>query len=146
MAYSSFKKNNSIMVGIDGSASSKVALEWAAEEAGTRGAELHVFHAWQFPSIAYTAYPGEVEDLEAAGTSILEEAKALMKSEYPDLKVHYHLSEGNPVSAITDFADKTDLVVVGSRGRGGFSSLVIGSVSTQLTHHCLVPLVIIHSA
>lgn len=136
-----------IVVGIDGSAASDRALHWAADEAKLRGAPLHIVHSWQFPPM-----PGSIEALEQASTSdlttrsreLLDGAAASVAGE--GLEVTTELSNDVPAAALLDAARDGAMLVVGSRGRGGFKGLVLGSVSQQCAHHASCPVVIVRSA
>ncbi|MEX0874103.1 MAG: universal stress protein [Actinomycetota bacterium] len=136
-----------IVVGIDGSLCSDRALRWAAEEAKLRGAPLHVVHSWQF-----SPTPDSIEALERASKSdfasgsrdLLERAAATVAGE--GLEVTTELSNDVPAAALLSAARDCELLVVGSRGRGGFKGLLLGSVSQQCAHHATCPVVIVRSA
>lgn len=134
-----------IMAGYDGSTSAKKALLWAAQEAELRKSELRVVHSWEYPTLPYGAYPSEGEDLEASAQEMLDAGVTFITEKFPNLKVTSQLTEGHPVVNLIKLSKSCDMLVVGSRGHGGFSTLVLGSVSSQLAHHCQLPLMIIHS-
>lgn len=136
--------HHKVLVGVDGSGPSHKALLWAASEAGMRASELVILHAWEFPGLPYGAYPTEAEDLESGAKAILSEAEELVKRHFPALSCSVVLAEGNAAAAIRELQDTVDLVVIGSHGHGALSSLVLGSLSTQLGHNCTAPLVIVH--
>ena len=140
-----FDSTAKIVVGVDGSDAANQALYWAVKESRLRKATVIVVHAWEYPALAYGAYPNEALDLETGGNEILAKAVALGHSIDPDALISTVLKEGNPVVILAHEAKDTDLLVVGSRGHGGFTSLVLGSVSSQLAHHAKVPLVIVHN-
>jgi nucleotide-binding universal stress UspA family protein len=145
-----------IVVGVDGSEASKEALRWAAAEARLRGARLRVVHAWTVPlSIAapepsvlgHPMLPGpSVEEVRAAlaerAERVLDDAVAGLEG----VEVEPELVEGTPAHALVRAAEGADLVVVGSRGLGGFKGLLLGSVSQQCTHHAPCPVVIVPPA
>ncbi len=135
---------NKIIVGVDGSPSSNAALEWAAQEAEIRGATLELIHAWNYPNLGYGGYVAVLEDFEKDASSLLDEVVASVKKGHPNLKLVSSLLQGPTAQTIMDRAKEADMVVVGSRGRGGFSGLLLGSVGQQLVHHCPAPVVIIH--
>ena len=134
-----------IVVGVDGSDAADQALFWAIKEAQLRKASITIVHAWEYPALVYGAYSNEGLDLEAGGKEILNKAVELGRSVDPNTMVSTVLKEGNAVPILVHEAKDADLLVVGSRGHGGFTSLVLGSVSSQLAHHSKVPLVIVHS-
>jgi nucleotide-binding universal stress UspA family protein len=133
-----------IIVGVDGSDDARRAAAWAATVAGAVGAEVVVVHALgllhRTPSgvtVASDLHRAEIlAELEAAWCAPLRDAGVVYRAE---------LREGNPVIALLDAADDADadLLVVGSRGVGGFPGLMLGSTSTQLAQHTRWPLVIV---
>ena len=136
----------SIVVGVDGSHGSNRALQWAADEAAVRGAELIVVHAWQFPPAAYVPYtPASSMTngmMAEASEKLIAEAEASI--EMPrGLRVRHVVVEGPAAPALLGQAADADLLVVGTRGRGGFAGLLLGSVSQQCAHHATCPVVII---
>ena len=137
---------NKIVVGVDGSPSSNAALEWAAQEAELRGSTLELIHAWNYPNLGYGGYVAVLEDFEKDAAALLDEVVASVRKNYPSLKLVSSLIQGPTAQTIMDRAKEADMVVVGSRGRGGFSGLLLGSVGQQLVHHCPAPVVIIHLA
>jgi nucleotide-binding universal stress UspA family protein len=133
-----------IVVGIDGSAESKTALRWAVAEARLRGARVRAVYAWSLPMVA--AGPGvhldrDLEELRLDGERLLREAIAEVGVEGVDLE---HASVGgSPARVLVEAAQGADLLVVGSRGHGGFVGLLLGSVGQQVAHHAPCPLVIV---
>jgi nucleotide-binding universal stress UspA family protein len=141
-----------IIVGIDGSERSRRALGWAINEAAARHAPLTVLTA--IPTvIGYwggtpVAYPGD-EDLVKRARKLAQEetddvlAEAGLKS--GPLSVTVRAVNGPPAYALLQAAADADMIVVGSRGAGGFKRLLLGSVSTQVTQHAHCPVVVIPS-
>lgn len=140
--FSRFKR---VLVGFDGSPASKAALLYAADEATLRNAELLVTYAIVAPDFGYGLGVPPMEELEVAGRKVLAEAESTLKESHPHLTVAVKLTEGNPASRLVELCEKADLVVVGARGHGGFSSLLLGSVSDQLVHHSPIPVVVVRS-
>ncbi len=136
-----------IVVGVDGSTGSLRALWWAAEEAKLRGAELDAVLAWRFPMVM--AAPGVVvptvgyDELVADAKARLEQAVRTLGDLAEGLHVEQIVVEGGAAQALVDCAQGADLVVVGSRGHGGFTGLLLGSVAQQVAHHAPCPVVII---
>jgi|SRR5579862_1636116 len=139
---------NTIVVGIDGSPQSREALRWAAAEARLRGAALRVVHAWNLPyrPIAPSFIPElDPRDIEAAkrhADGLIEEELAEL-GDLGELEVERVALEDSPAAALITAAADADLLVVGSRGRGGFTGLLLGSVSQQCAHHAPCPIVIV---
>ncbi len=133
-----------VVVGVDGSEHSGRALAWAAEEARLRHAKLRVVRAWHVPPLAYQAYmPPDLYEAEKASTSALEEQIVAVLDGHADLVVERVVAEGRAVQVLIDAAKGADLLVVGSRGHGGFSGLLLGSVSSQVVHHAQCPVAVI---
>lgn len=138
-----------IVVGYDGSRSSVVALEWAMDEAHRRGARVEIVHAWQFPVVAFTGYGTTTlpliapEDLEKAAGEVKDDALAAAAKLDPTVEVTAGIKRGHPTEVLVAAAEGADLVVVGSRGRGGFTGMLLGSVSQTVASHAPCPVVIV---
>lgn len=139
-----------IVVGVDGSAGSRAALAFAAHEAALRGATLRVVAGWELP---YTAYSGGLmpplnlrdvvrEDAEQAAKTAAEEAEALE----PGIYCEHVAIEGQPAETLVRESERATMLVVGSRGHGGFASLLLGSVGHQVAQHATCPVVIVPKA
>ncbi|MEU5990017.1 universal stress protein [Spirillospora sp. NPDC047418] len=129
-----------VVVGYDGSRQSEAAVRWAAEEARLRGVPLTVAHAWEaFTAVGPMAVP--VADLRAAAQEIAAEGAKLAREETGD--VHAVLGRGGPTTALLEASRDAELVVVGSRGRGGFAGLVLGSTGLELAGHGPCPVVVV---
>jgi nucleotide-binding universal stress UspA family protein len=138
-----------MVVGVDGSDASKDALRWAFEEARLRGAELVAVHAWEPPPTILEPGPAPGFDLVAvlpqvkeAGERLVETVTNEVAGNYPDVTYEAVTLDGPPVEVLVEAARDADILVVGSRGRGGFSALLLGSVSQALAHHAPCPLLI----
>ena len=132
-----------IVVGIDGSDTARHALRWAVEEARLRAASLEVIHAWHIPYVG--GYPYMLDP-----TTFEDDARATLDAAFDGIDttglaqpVDRILTSGGAASAILEAAKGADLVVMGSRGLGGFSGLLLGSVSHQVAHHATCPVVIV---
>jgi nucleotide-binding universal stress UspA family protein len=138
---------NGIVVGVDGSEGSTHALTWAATEARLRGALLTVVHAWHPPYVGggYPLVPAiyDLELYEKSAQQVLDEAVDAVDPSGLTGGVAGQLVEGGAASALLAATQDADLVVVGARGVGGFLGLLIGSVSTQVTHHASCPVVVV---
>ena len=138
-----------IVVGVDGSAGSLHALRFAAEEARLRAARLHVVLAWEFPVSLYAgaAWPvpngGTLGDFRSLAEDRLREALDLAAPALEGLEVERSLIEGATVQVLLEAARDAALLVVGTRGHGGFVGLLLGSVSQQVAHHASCPVLIV---
>ena len=121
-----------ILVGVDGSNYSEAALELAAEEASLRRARLLVVFAWEPPG----GLPGEAE-------LIAQWAVARVAELQPEVACEGKAIEGHPVAVLLKEAEGANMIVVGSRGRGGFTGLLLGSVSQQVVHHAQCAVVVV---
>lgn len=140
---------NLIVVGIDGSESSNAALRWAVEEARLRHARVRALHAWWIhPMLGRSAESVPVEadwDGEVA-TELLRTFITETLGEETDVEITPVAVQGQQASAaLVDAARDADLLVVGSRGAGGFSGLLLGSISQQCAHHAPCPIVIVRA-
>jgi nucleotide-binding universal stress UspA family protein len=132
-----------IVVGVDGSTGATQALEWAVEEAALDNARLTAVMAWSRPVI-YGAYaevsvPFDEKFREAAVANL----QAAVKKVADGVKIDQRIAEGPAVPVLTQAAQEADLLVVGSRGNGGFASLLLGSVALGCAHHSSVPVAVI---
>ncbi len=138
-----------IVVGVDGSHNSSQALDWAMAEAALRNADLTVITVNSVPASQWTGqalvFPGDedkVEEIRKAAQEAVSKAAAALGDKQPK-SVKVVAINGFPAKTLIDTSENADLVVVGSRGGGGFASLVVGSVSSQVVHHAKCPVVVI---
>ena len=127
-----------IVVGVDGSPESRAALHWAVGEARLRGAELQAVHVWGAPALA-----SPTDELRLEARTLVDSVVAEALAGGDDVKVTPVLVQGNPAELIVEASRGADLLVVGSRGRGGFAGMLLGSVSAQCAHHAVCPVVIV---
>jgi nucleotide-binding universal stress UspA family protein len=140
-----------IVVGIDGSDHAKRALAWALDEARLRKTSLDVVYAWMLPVYAtgYGFAPGALIDPVAMSESAnaqLDKTVDEVVGDAKDVAVERKAVEGMAAQVLVEAAEGADLLVVGSRGHGGFAGLLLGSVSQQCAHHATCPVVIIRAA
>ena len=141
-----------ITVGIDGSAHSSRALEWALSEGATRHAPVTVLTVHSVPMSGWTGnpitLPRDAADLEteqhAAEEMTVKALSQLGDAQPPSVTVRAII--GFPAQELIEASEKADLMVVGSRGAGGFGKLVIGSVSNQVVHHAHCPVALVSSS
>lgn len=136
-----------IVVGVDGSAEAAAALSWAYDEAALHGAELYVIHAWTYPWLGPRTNVAEPrDDLELEAAKLLQrEVQGIVEAKGGSVKLHPQLSERPPAEALIAEGKDADLLVVGSRGRGGFAALLLGSVSHQVAQHAPCPVAVIRA-
>ena len=135
---------NGVVVGVDGSPGSATALLFALEEARLRGTTLHVVWAWQVPAMTYTV-DADIADLSAEVETQAGKAldAALADLDVGDVPLEEHVLEGHPAGVLLDAGAGADLLVVGSRGQGGFARLLLGSVGHEVAQHAPCPTVIV---
>ncbi|MCX5309141.1 universal stress protein [Streptomyces sp. NBC_00160] len=126
-----------LVVGIDGSESSKAALALAFEEADLRGAALRAIAVWQPP--VFLLHDEEVA-LQAQ-RRMLAETTAGWSQKYPDVVLSHEVPIGHPVEELAEAAEHALAVVVGRRGRGGYSGMRLGSVVHGLLHRAFCPVI-----
>jgi nucleotide-binding universal stress UspA family protein len=144
--------NGLVVVGVDSSEGAKAALRFALEEAKLRQATLRVVHTWQFGYIGVSGIEGfspvvgaDLGDLRRNAEVALD---AVMHEVAPDsdgIVIERRVFEGAPATVLVDESRRADLLVVGSRGHGGFAGLLLGSVSQQCAYHAACPVVIVHA-
>lgn len=137
-----------IVVGTDGSAGADTALRWAIAHAERCDAELEVVVAWDFVANwavgANPAWPNDASHLQADAETLGERAvTAALDGRSRPAWLHVVALQGTPALALTERARDADLLVVGTRGRGGFSKLVLGSVSSACVQHSMCPTVVV---
>jgi nucleotide-binding universal stress UspA family protein len=138
-----------IIVGHDGSRCSQEALGWAARLAARADLDLHVVRAWSMMTAPKpsTWEPGFVPPLTDYEQAVLDELTAHVKAARldPAVRVTCHVVHKSPAQGLMSAAEGADLMVLGARGRGGFSGLLLGSVSDQLVHHAPCPVTVIRT-
>ena len=127
-----------VLVGIDCSPASELALAVALDEASRRGVELTAFHAWSDAAVFQLPW---LDWKSEAGRS-LAEYLAGWRERYPDVKVNRLLALDHPGRALIDESESFQLVVVGSHGRGGLSGMLLGSVSNAVVHAVRTPVIV----
>jgi nucleotide-binding universal stress UspA family protein len=149
-----------VVVGVDGSAGAKAAFRWALREARLRNSPLRAVHAWTFGYIggsvegypywggslgSYTSLGVDLGELHRAAEGLLERAIVDVEDETEGIEIERQVIQGPAAEVLVQAASPDDLLVVGSRGHGGFTGLLLGSVSQQCVHHAQCPVVVVHS-
>jgi nucleotide-binding universal stress UspA family protein len=137
-------RNAPVLLGVDGSPASEAATEWAFDEASRRGVELIALHAWSdiavFPILGmdWRTYQGQ-------GEEVLAERLAGWQERYPDVRISRRLVCDTPARWLLEESQNTQLVVLGSHGRGGFAGMRIGSVSAAVAQSAKVPVIVVRT-
>ena len=133
---------HTIVVGVDGSENGRRALEWALEEAKLRQMSCLLVHGVEFGMASSSPYIGSAYgDLEAAGQAVLDQEVAFATSS--GITISSRLDLGSPAHALIEASKGAGMLVVGTRGHGGFVGLLLGSVSAACVHHVHCPVMII---
>lgn len=141
---------STVVVGVDGSEGSMAALRVAAEEAALRGVTLRVVTAWESSTAGMGEYgfdprlyeqAREVTEQNAA--AVAAAAVARVAEWQPTVTCEQRVVEGHEVEVLLDEAKDAILIVVGTRGRGGFTGMLLGSVSQQVVHHARSPVLVV---
>jgi len=135
-----------IVVGIDGSEDSRRALRWALQEGRLRQASVEVVHTWQTPYVGVSRYMVPVFDAdtyEKAARQVLDSVVDAEDTTGLVAPVARIVASGVAAGVIVEQARGADLIVLGSRGLGGFKGLLLGSVSHQVVHHAPCPVVVV---
>jgi nucleotide-binding universal stress UspA family protein len=134
--------NAPVVVGIDGSSASETATALAFDEASRRGVELVALHAWSDVGV-FPALGMDWRDRERDGEEVLAERLAGWQERYPDVRVRRELVCDKPARWLLEEGEHAQLVVLGSRGRGGFPGMLLGSVSSAVAHAARVPVIVV---
>ena len=138
-----------VVVGVDGTPAGEAAIAFAFEEASLRGSDLVAVHTWA-DSLLDVALAGDTSaldfnPLQRQAYEVLAERLAGWREKYPEVTVHREVVRDRPVTALLRYAASAALVVVGTRGRGGFTGLVLGSTSQHLLHHAPCPVAVVRT-
>ena len=140
-------ESDPVLVGVDGSSESDRALRWAAREAALRDAGLHIVHSWLWPlfrvPLGGSPLAPEGAGLQAEAERVLGDAETLARSVAPDASIETTLAVGEPATELIRRAPGAQVVVVGNRGLGGFTGLLLGSTGIALSAHSPCPVVIV---
>ena len=130
-----------VVVGIDGSSASELATAIAFDEASRRNVKLIALHAWSDADVS--EWPGmDWPATQSVAEEVLAERLAGWQERYPDVQISRHVVCDEPARRLVQWAEGAQLVVVGSRGRGGFAGMLVGSVSKTLPQMARVPVIV----
>ncbi len=133
-----------VVVGVDGSAHSEYALRWGAHFATLLGAGLEALTTWEMPtSFGWVSYPSEWNPGQDAAKLLAETVQRVLGDDGA-VGVGQTVVEGNPAHELIARSQHARLIVVGSRGFGGFAGLLLGSVSASVSEHASCPVLVVH--
>lgn len=140
-------RENDVVVAVDGSAASDNAVRWAANTAVKRDVPLRLASSYTMPQFLYAegmVPPQELyDDLQRETLRKIEDAREIALSVGPDLKIGHVVAEGSPIDMLLDMSREYGMIVMGSRGLGGLSGMVLGSVSGAVVSHASCPVVVV---
>lgn len=140
-------KEDIVVVAVDGSEASQNAVRWAANTAMKRGIPLRIASSYTVPQFLYAegmVPPKELfDDLQAETLEKIEAARAVAHEVAPDIKIGHTIAEGSPIDMLLEMSHDVTMVVMGSRGMGGLSGMVMGSVSASVVSHASCPVVVV---
>jgi nucleotide-binding universal stress UspA family protein len=131
-----------IAIGVDGSKLSELALAWAITEGRLRRATVRVMTAWEYPAVV-AGMEGVLDDSNVEVAARHTQAVVLGRVPHEDVDVTAEVVHGSGSAVLIDASKQADLVVVGSRGYGGFAGLLLGSTSTQVVHHAACTVMVV---
>ncbi|MDO5099122.1 MAG: universal stress protein [Corynebacterium sp.] len=136
-----------VVVAVDGSDASKNAVRWAANTAAKRDVPLRIAASYTMPQFLYAegmVPPQELfDELKNETEHTIEEARQIALEVAPDLKIAYTIAEGTPIDMLLEMSKTVTMIVMGSRGLGGLSGMVMGSVSAAVVSHAKCPVVVV---
>ncbi|WP_200215254.1 universal stress protein [Micromonospora coerulea] len=132
-----------VVVGVDGSESALLALGFAVERARQRDVPLRVLRVWEPPGERWVPPGFDPEEATATERAAAEDELTRWRESFPDVEIDLRVVPGNPAALLVEASREAQLVVVGSRGRGGLRGMLLGSVSQQLLHHARCPVAVV---
>jgi nucleotide-binding universal stress UspA family protein len=144
-------KTERVVVGVDGSPVSEAAIKWAAHYAEAVGATIQAVLAWHYPAAfgqgPVGVAPADVTaDVERSRHEIIDKAiEAALGGDPAQVPIERKIAYGHPAEVLIDESKDADLLVVGHRGHGGFTGMLVGSVSTHLVNHAHCPVTVVRA-
>lgn len=138
-----------IVVAVDGSEAAKVAVRWAANTAQKRDVPLRLVSSYTMPQYLYAegmVPPQELfDDLQGEAMEKIEEARGIAYEVASEIKIGHTIAEGSPIDMLLEMSKDVTMIVMGSRGLGGLSGMVMGSVSAAVVSHASCPVVVVRA-
>ncbi|MCQ4623380.1 universal stress protein [Corynebacterium sp. CCUG 70398] len=140
-------RENMVVVAVDGGEPSNNAVRWAANTANKRGVPLRLASSYTMPQFLYAegmVPPQELyDDLQNECLRKIADARDIALEVAPDIKIGHTVAEGSPIDMLLDLSKESTMIVMGSRGLGGLSGMVLGSVSAAVVSHASCPVVVV---
>ncbi|MEV7120879.1 universal stress protein [Kitasatospora griseola] len=132
-----------IVVGVDGSESSRSALRWAVRQAALTGATVEAVTTWEYPAVYGWEMPLSDTDFSTAAEQTLAQVVEEEGDPARPVEIGRRVERGNAARVLLDAAEGAELLVIGSRGHGGFTGALLGSVGQHCVHHATCPVVVV---
>ncbi|WP_243793597.1 universal stress protein [Saccharopolyspora gloriosae] len=132
-----------VVAGIDGSEESKRALHWAAEYVTKVGGLVHAITVWHQPVQFGYRLPTPDTELEQRARKLLDETTESVKAEFPKVDIRPRLIRGHVIDELVGLSPQADMMVVGNKGHGAFTGMMVGSVALKLVHHARCPVLVV---
>lgn len=140
-------REDMVVVAVDGGEPSNNAVRWAANTANKRGIPLRLASSYTMPQFLYAegmVPPQELyDDLQNECLRKIADAREIALEVAPDIKIGHTVAEGSPIDMLLDLSKESTMIVMGSRGLGGLSGMVLGSVSAAVVSHASCPVVVV---
>ncbi len=134
--------SQTVVVGVDGSEESARALRWAAEYVQRVGGLVHAITVWHQPVQFGYRLPTSDAELEQRARESLDGIVSSVKSEFPAVEVKSRLLRGHVVDELVGLSHQADIMVMGNKGHGAFTGMMVGSVTLKLVHHARCPVLV----
>ncbi|WP_404869938.1 universal stress protein [Kitasatospora griseola] len=132
-----------IVVGVDGSESSRSALRWAVRQAALTGATVEAVITWEYPAVHGWEMPLSDADFSTAAEQTLAQVVEEEGDPAHPVEIGRRVERGNAARVLLDAAEGAELLIIGSRGHGGFTGALLGSVGQHCVHHATCPVVVV---
>lgn len=132
-----------VVVGIDGSEESQRALSWAADYVERNHGVAHAISVWHQPVQFGYRLPTSDSELEDRAKTSLDKTVEAVHAEFPNAQVKTKLIRGHVIDELVGISHQADLMVVGNKGHGAFTGMMVGSVALKLVHHARCPVLVV---
>jgi nucleotide-binding universal stress UspA family protein len=132
-----------VVAGVDGSDESVRALRWGANQVREVGGIIHAIMVWHQPVQFGYRLPTPDAELEQRARKALDDAVKSVKADFPDVDLRSRLIRGQVIDEVVGLSKQADLLVVGNKGHGAFTGMLVGSVALKLVHHAACPVVVV---
>lgn len=136
-------QSQTVVVGVDGSDESRNAVRWAAEYVERVGGLVHAVTVWHQPVQFGYRLPTSDTELEGSASKLLEDIVSAVKENHPKADLRSRLIRGHVVDELVGLSHQADLMVLGNKGHGAFTGMMVGSVALKLVHHARCPVLVV---